>query len=69
MGLILDSSVLIAAERKGSNAKQVLGSVAGQIAGEDVAMSVVTVMELSHGAARADSPQRASVRRQFWTSF
>jgi predicted nucleic acid-binding protein len=65
MGLILDSSVLIAAERKGSNARQALSEIAQRAAGEDVALSVVTLIELAHGAARADTPQRKSMRRQF----
>jgi predicted nucleic acid-binding protein len=65
MGLILDSSVLIAAERKGSNARQVLSDIAGRAAGEDVAFSVVTLIELAHGAARADTAERKSMRQQF----
>ncbi len=36
MGLILDSSVLIAAERKGKNAWQTLTDIARMTAGEDV---------------------------------
>jgi len=55
VGLILDSSVLIAAERKGRNARQALAEIAVHAAGEDVALSVVTVMELAHGAARDTS--------------
>jgi predicted nucleic acid-binding protein len=65
MGLILDSSVLIAAERKGSNARQVLSEIAGRAAGEDVAFSVVTLIELAHGAARADTAERKTMRQQF----
>jgi tRNA(fMet)-specific endonuclease VapC len=65
MGLILDSSVLIAAERKGQNARQALSEIAGRAAGDDVAMSVVTLIELAHGAARADTPERKTMRRQF----
>jgi hypothetical protein len=41
MGLILDSSVLIAAERKGMNARQALSEIALRVAGEDVGVSVV----------------------------
>ena len=59
MGLILDSSVLIAAEREGKNAHQALAQIALRAAGEDVALSVVTVLELAHGAARADTPSTA----------
>ena len=65
MGLILDSSVLIAAERKGRNARQALAEIAVRAAGEDVALSVVTVLELAHGAARANTPQRKATRQQF----
>jgi tRNA(fMet)-specific endonuclease VapC len=65
MGLILDSSLLIAAERKGSNARQVLSEIAGLVAGEDVAFSVVTLIEPAHGAARAETPERKTTRRQF----
>lgn len=65
MGLILDSSVLIAAERKGSTARQALAEIARYVAGEDVALSVITLIELAHGAARANTAERRSMRRQF----
>ena len=65
MGLILDSSVLIASERKGQNARQALAEIAVRAAGEDVAISVVKLIELAHGAARANTPERISSRRQF----
>jgi predicted nucleic acid-binding protein len=65
MGLILDSSVLIAAERRGSNARQALSEIARRADGENVAISVITLIELAHGAARADSSARRSLRTQF----
>jgi predicted nucleic acid-binding protein len=65
MGLILDSSMLIPAERKGRNARQALSEIARRVAGEDVAISVVTLIELAHGAARADTLERRTMRRQF----
>jgi predicted nucleic acid-binding protein len=65
LGLILDSSVLIAAERKGRNARQALAEIAVRAAGEDVAVSVVTLIELAHGVARANTPGRKATRRQF----
>jgi predicted nucleic acid-binding protein len=65
MGLILDSSVLIKAERKGNNARRALAEIAVRAAGEDVALSVVTVLELAHGAARADTPERKAARLAF----
>ncbi len=66
MGLILDSSVLITAERQGQNARQMLAAIYGSPAGNtEIAISVVTLIELAHGAARADTPHRRDKRHQF----
>jgi predicted nucleic acid-binding protein len=65
VGLILDSSVLIAAERQGLNARQALAEIAIRATCEDVAISVVTLIELAHGMVRANTPQRMAMRRQF----
>jgi predicted nucleic acid-binding protein len=65
MGLILDSSVLITAERQGQNARQMLAAIAHAAGNTDVAISVVTLIELAHGAARADTAQRKARRQQF----
>jgi tRNA(fMet)-specific endonuclease VapC len=54
MGLILDSSVLIAAERQGQNVRQMLAAISSHAGNTEVAISVVTLIELAHGAARAD---------------
>ena len=65
MGLILDSSVLITAERQGQNARQMLAAISGKAGNTDIAISVVTLIELAHGAARADTLQRKEKRQQF----
>jgi tRNA(fMet)-specific endonuclease VapC len=65
MGLILDSSVLIAAERQGKNARQVLSTLATGIGQTEVGISVVTLLELAHGAVRAESPDRKLKREKF----
>jgi tRNA(fMet)-specific endonuclease VapC len=65
MGLILDSSVLVAADRRGHNARQMLSSIAHKIAENEVAISVVTLIELAHGAARADTADRRAKRQKF----
>ncbi|MGC2831166.1 MAG: PIN domain-containing protein [Candidatus Acidiferrum sp.] len=65
MGLILDSSVLIAAERQGKNARQVLTAIAKEIGETEIGISVVTLIELAHGAARADTPERKLKREKF----
>ena len=65
MGLILDSSLLIAAERKGRTAYEILESVGVQAGDPEIALSVVTVLELAHGIARADTVTRRAARQKF----
>jgi predicted nucleic acid-binding protein len=65
MGLILDSSVLITAERQGQNARQMLAAISSQVGNTEIALSVVTLIELAHGATRADTPQREAKRQLF----
>src|SRR5439155_16035621 len=64
MGLILDSSVLITAERQGQNARQMLSAIARTAGETEIALSVVTLIELAHGAARADTAKRKAKRQQ-----
>jgi predicted nucleic acid-binding protein len=63
IGLILDSSVLIKAERRGQNARQMLAAIACTAGNIDIAISVVTLIELAHGAARADTAARKAKRQ------
>ncbi len=65
MGLILDSSVLVAAERQGQNARQTLAAMSAKTGDTEIALSVITLVELAHGAARADTPERKAKRQQF----
>jgi tRNA(fMet)-specific endonuclease VapC len=65
MGVILDSSVLIAAERQGNNARQMLAAISSRLGNTEVALSVLTLLELAHGAARADTLERKNMRQQF----
>ena len=65
MGLILDSSVLIQAERHGLNAHHILANLCQRSGNQEIAISVVSLIELVHGAARADSPERKSKRLSF----
>ena len=65
MGLILDSSVLVAAERQGQNARQMLSVVASKITETDIGISVVTSIELAHGVARANTDERRAGPQQF----
>src|SRR5260370_13629778 len=62
MGMILDSSVLIAAERQGQNARQMLASLTHLL--RDRRRNFRCYF-LAHGAARAETPQRKMERMQF----
>ena len=65
MGVILDSSVLVAAERQGHNAREVLTAVSSHLGDTEIGLSAITLLELAHGAARANTPERRAKREQF----
>jgi tRNA(fMet)-specific endonuclease VapC len=65
MGLILDSSVVVAAERKGLSAAELLYSIRAIIGPETIALSTISVMELEHGIWRARDAAQAERRRRF----
>jgi predicted nucleic acid-binding protein len=65
MGLILDSSVLIAAERRIETVSGLLRSVKETTGHTTVAISAISVIELGHGVWRADTPERAEKRRMY----
>ena|SRR5258708_38550984 len=64
MGLILDSSVLIAVERQGKNARQVLAALSEKLDETEIGISVITLIEIAHGAARADTAERKAKREK-----
>ncbi len=65
MGLILDSSLLIASERHGQRVWDALERVRDQQGETECALSAVTVVELTHGIYRAKSEADAKRRRAF----
>ena len=62
---MLDSTAAVAAERQGKNAARLLEAVALQTGDDDIAVSVVTILELAHGIARGDTPERREKRQRF----
>ena len=62
---MLDSTAAVAAERHGKNARQLLESVALEIGDDVIAVSVVTLLELAHGIARAGTTERRDRRQRF----
>ena len=65
MGVILDTSILIAAERAGQSVRQILDDVRVAQGEIDIGLSVVTIAELLHGAYRAVSEARQQRRLEF----
>ena len=65
MGLILDSSVVIAGERRGHTVRQILEQFKTGYGKLDVGLSVVTIVELTHGVQRAGTEERRQRRQAF----
>ncbi|MGA2433681.1 MAG: PIN domain-containing protein [Bryobacteraceae bacterium] len=65
LGVILDSSVVIEAERQQLNAAQFLKQIAQKIGEREAALSSIGVAELVHGIYRANTAERRNRRRAF----
>jgi len=65
MGLVLDSSVLIAAERESTLVSDLLINIERAFGETEVVISSVTVVELEHGLHRARSEQQVTRRRDY----
>ncbi len=65
MGLILDSSVLIATERSGQTVAQLLKRVLALTGDQETALSAIVLVELAHGIYRAHTPQIRARREAF----
>jgi predicted nucleic acid-binding protein len=65
LGVILDSSVVIEAERQHLNAAQFLKQFARTIGEREAALSSITLAELVHGICRAKSQEERARRRAF----
>jgi tRNA(fMet)-specific endonuclease VapC len=65
LGVILDSSIVIEAERRHLNAAQFLKQLLEKIGEMEAALCAVTIAELVHGIYRADTSDRRERRRTF----
>jgi predicted nucleic acid-binding protein len=65
MGLILDSSVLIAGERRNESVRDILERVRENLPETEAALSAVTVLELPHGIYRAKTDAARKRREAF----
>jgi len=65
MGLILDSSVIIDAERRGETVERLIERIVHSTGDQDAALSAVGLTEIVHGIYRASTPQIRSRRESF----
>lgn len=65
MGLTLDSSVIIAAERGGETVEKLIERIVGAANDQEAALSAVGLTELVHGPYRAPTPERRVCREKF----
>ena len=65
MGLILDSSVIIAAEHRGDTVEQFIERVVNAAGDQEAALSAVGLTELIHGLYRVKTPAMRLRRESF----
>src|SRR6266404_2764548 len=65
LGLVLDSSILIAAERRNLTADQAIETVQKTVGEIPIILSSLTVAEIGHGIYRANTPEIRERRRAF----
>jgi tRNA(fMet)-specific endonuclease VapC len=65
VGLILDSSVLIAGERRGRTVKQIIQQIQASFGDIESAVSAISMVELNHGVYRARTREQSDRRRAF----
>jgi tRNA(fMet)-specific endonuclease VapC len=65
VGIVLDSSVIIAADRRGRTVREILEQVKVAQGEIEVGLSVVTIAELVHGAYRTKTQAQQERRLEF----
>jgi tRNA(fMet)-specific endonuclease VapC len=65
MGLILDSSVVIDAERRGETVERLIERIVRSTGDQEAALSAVGLTEIVHGIYRASTPAIRSHREAF----
>ena len=69
MGLILDSSVIIAGERRGHSVREILEQLHAVRGEVDLGLLVISIVELTHGIYRARDTQLRDRRQTFVTNW
>ena len=65
MGIVLDSSVAIASERRGDNVAKLLKLIFAATGDQEAVLSAIGLTELVHGIYRAQTPEIRARRELF----
>jgi len=65
VGIVVDTSVIIAAERRGHTVREILEQVRAALGEIEIGLSVVTIAELVHGAYRTKTQAQQQRRLEF----
>jgi predicted nucleic acid-binding protein len=65
VGIVLDSTVLIAAERAGQNPHAVIEDLLVKMGDSEATLSIITLVELAHGIERANSTANQIARERY----
>ena len=65
MGLLIDSTVFIHAERNRQSPEELVQDIVARFGDVELALSVMSAGELLHGCWRADTPARRARREEF----
>jgi predicted nucleic acid-binding protein len=65
MGIILDSSIMIAGERRRESVRDILKRITDSVSETEAALSAITVVELTHGIYRAKTEADRERRKAF----
>lgn len=65
MGLVLDSGLLIAAERDAKPVSELLATLEHEHGETEIVLSSITVIELEHGLHRVQNVEQARKRREY----
>lgn len=65
MGIVLDSSVVIAAERRAETVSQFLKQILTKFGDQEAVLSSIGLVELAHGIHRAKTTEIRKQRQQF----
>jgi predicted nucleic acid-binding protein len=65
VGLILDTSVIVTAERRGHSVPQILAQIEQACGESEIDLSAVTIVELTHGVHRARLESQRQRRQAF----